>query len=87
MSVKTSKRTSRRRAQAELRPEYRFDYRRSRPNRFAPEMKGAVAVVLDPDVATVFNTSDSVNAMLRSVISALPPSGAPARSTARRRAF
>jgi hypothetical protein len=31
-----------------------------------------VAVVLDLDVAAVFQTSESVNAMLRSVLSALP---------------
>lgn len=52
----------------ELRPEYRFDYRRSKPNRFAERLsQGAVAVVLDPDVASVFRTSESVNSLLRSV--------------------
>ncbi|HVH85140.1 MAG TPA: hypothetical protein VM912_00330 [Terriglobales bacterium] len=30
------------------------------------------AVVLDPDVAEVFDTADSVNRLLRSVISAVP---------------
>jgi hypothetical protein len=36
-------------------------------------MKGkTVAVVLDPDVASVFQSSESVNTLLRSVISALP---------------
>lgn len=57
----------------EMRREYRFDYRKSRPNRFAPLMKGGtVAVVLDPDVASVFRSPESVNSLLRSVISALP---------------
>lgn len=57
----------------EMRREYRFDYRKSRPNRFAPLMKGgAVAVVLDPDVASVFRSPESVNSLLRSVITALP---------------
>ena len=57
----------------EMRREYRFDYRKSRPNRFAPLMKGgAVAVVLDPDVASVFRSPESVNSLLRSVIMALP---------------
>jgi hypothetical protein len=38
-------------------------------------MKGkTVAVVLDPDVASVFQSSESVNTLLRSVISALPES-------------
>ncbi len=58
---------------SEMRREYRLDYRRSRPNRFAPLMKDrTVAVMLDPDVATVFASSESVNTLLRSVIKALP---------------
>jgi hypothetical protein len=57
----------------EMRREYRFDYRRSRPNRFAALMQGrTVAVVLDPDVASVFGSFESVNSLLRSVIKALP---------------
>jgi len=57
----------------EMRREYHFDYRKSRPNRFAPQMKGgAVAIVLDPDVASVFGSSESVNSLLRSMINALP---------------
>jgi hypothetical protein len=57
----------------EMRREYHFDYRKSRPNRFAPQMKGAaVAIVLDPDVASVFRSPESVNSLLRSVIKALP---------------
>jgi len=56
-----------------MRREYRFDYRKSRPNRFAPLVKaGAVAVVLDPDVASVYQSPESVNSLLRSVITALP---------------
>ena len=56
-----------------MRREYRFDYRKARPNRFASLMKDrTVAVVLDPDVAAVFQSSESVNSLLRSLISALP---------------
>ncbi len=56
-----------------MRREYQFDYRKSRPNRFASRMKGGtVAVVLDPDVASVFRSPESVNSLLRSVIKALP---------------
>jgi len=56
-----------------MRAEYHFDYRKARPNRFAALMKGStVAVVLDPDVASVFQTSEAVNSLLRSVIAALP---------------
>jgi len=57
----------------DLRAEYRFDYSTARPNRFAEEMSaGTVAVVLEPDVAAVFRSSEAVNRLLRSVISALP---------------
>lgn len=59
-----------------MRSEYRFDYSQAKPNRFAAEFEeGSVAVVLDPDVASVFRSSESVNALLRSVIAALPASG------------
>ena len=58
-----------------LKEEYRFDYSKARPNRFAAEMsQGVVAVVLEPDVAAVFKSSDAVNELLRSVISAMPES-------------
>jgi len=56
-----------------LRAEYTFDYPEGRPNRFATRMaENVVAVVLEPDVAEVFDSSDSVNRLLRSVISAMP---------------
>jgi hypothetical protein len=58
---------------SEMRAHYDFDYSKSRPNRFAKRLsEGAVAVVLDPDVATVFQSSESVNAFLRSAITAMP---------------
>ena len=61
--------------QETLRSEYRFDYSKSKPNRFAAKMsEGAVAVVLEPDVAAIFKSSEAVNALLRSVISAMPSS-------------
>jgi hypothetical protein len=54
-----------------LLPEYRFDYGKSSPNRFASRLKGkVVAVVLDPDVAAVFPTSEAVNQALRVLASA-----------------
>lgn len=53
--------------------EYDLDYRRARPNRFAARLSGKlVTVVLEPDVARVFNNSAAVNRFLRSVISAVP---------------
>ena len=74
MSVRTTKKASRRRghpAAGAMRREYRFDYRRARPNRFAAALQGRTAVVLDPDVASIFASSESVNQLLRSVIAAL----------------
>jgi hypothetical protein len=35
---------------------------------------GVVTVVLEPDVAAVFKSSKAVNALLRSVITAMPES-------------
>ena len=53
--------------------EYRFDYSRAKPNRFAEKIaKDSVAVVLDPDVAARFKSSKAVNAILRSVLSVMP---------------
>jgi hypothetical protein len=58
-----------------MRKEYRFDYRRAKPNRFAEKMsEGVVVVVLEPDVAAVFKSSEAVNALLRSVIAAMAES-------------
>jgi hypothetical protein len=56
----------------ELRAHYDFDYSTTKPNRFASRFsEGAVAVVLEPDVANVFRSSDAVNNFLRSAISAM----------------
>ena len=46
----------------ELLPEYNFDYRKARPNRFAVKKdEPSVTVRLEPDVAKVFKTSEEVN--------------------------
>ena len=72
---KTSVRKRTRNSPDTLRQEYRFDYSKSKPNRFAPKMSdGTVVVVLDPDVAAVFKSSNAVNTLLRSVICAMPES-------------
>jgi hypothetical protein len=79
------KRTSPKRSEGGMRPEYRLDYSRSRPNRFAALMKGSTCtVVLDPDVASVFKTSEAVNSLLRSVITALPQRVAPKSRNSRK---
>jgi hypothetical protein len=56
----------------DLRPEYNFDYTKAKPNRFAGRVTDGVVVVLDPDVAEVFDTPDSVNNALRALIAAMP---------------
>jgi hypothetical protein len=46
-------------------PEYEFDYRKARPNRFASGIvDGSLIVVLEPDIARVFKTPDSVKNVL-----------------------
>jgi hypothetical protein len=57
----------------ELQPEYQFDYRRAKPNRFASKyQEGSRVVVLDADVAQVFTTQESVNDVLRALLKSMP---------------
>jgi len=71
---KTSK--GRNKAGGEMRSEYKFDYRNARPNRFASMPSDEPLIVMvDPDVAEVFTTRESVNRALRALISALPKQG------------
>jgi hypothetical protein len=57
---------------AEVADECRFDYGKSKVNRFAGALaRDAVVVVLDPDVARVFRDSRRVNAALRATIPTL----------------
>jgi hypothetical protein len=56
-----------------LQPEYRFDYTKAQPNRFANRVRpGSIAILLDPDVARVFQNAESVNTVLRALLSAMP---------------
>ena len=56
----------------ELRAHHEFDYSKAKPNRFAGQLsEEAIAVVLDPDVAAVFTTSEEANQALRVLIDAL----------------
>ena len=81
---KQRKKAGRKRAE-DLRPEYRVDYANSRSNRFVDRMRGdAVAVVLEPDVAEVFTSAESVNQLLRSVIAAVPTRNTKRRMSRRR---
>ena len=57
----------------EMRAEYRFDYSKAKPNRFASRVdKTRLLVALDPDVSEVFTTPEAVNRALRALIEALP---------------
>jgi hypothetical protein len=56
-----------------LRAEYYFDYAKAKPNRFAGSTRpGAVAVLLDPDVARVFKSAESVSTVLRALVATMP---------------
>ncbi len=60
-------------AAREMRREYTFDYSRAKPNRFAEHLTSeTLTVVLDPDVAAVFQSSDAVNRVLRALIETMP---------------
>ncbi len=60
-------------ADDDMLPEYHFDYSKARPNRFAIKHKpGSRIVVLDPDIAEVFTTPESVNVVLRALIATMP---------------
>jgi len=62
---------------AGLRAEYRFDYTKAKPNRFAERTRpGSVAILLDPDVARVFKSAKDVNTVLRALVATMPPRSA-----------
>jgi hypothetical protein len=53
--------------------EYDFDQSKAKPNRFAGRIsKERVVVLLDPEVSQVFTTPESVNTVLRALVTALP---------------
>jgi hypothetical protein len=71
------KKTSQAKAKTEraddLLPEYRFDYRKSKPNRFAKLARpDSIAILLDPDVAQFFDNGKAVNAVLRALMNTMP---------------
>ena len=64
-------RKSKRSTTDELRDEYRLDYSKAKPNRFASRVdESRLVVALDPDVSEVFTTPDAVNKALRALIDA-----------------
>ncbi len=57
----------------EMAPEYSFDYKKEKSNRFAARMKDQpLIVMIEPDIAKVFTSSEQVNKALRALISAMP---------------
>lgn len=55
-----------------LKAHYDFDYGKAKPNRFAEQLTpDNLMVVLDPDVAAIFPTSEAVNDTLRVLAAAL----------------
>ena len=71
--MKKTPATKSRKKVEEMSAEYRFDYKKAKPNRFASRMEESpLVVVLDPDVAKVFTSTEEVNKALRAIISAIP---------------
>jgi hypothetical protein len=57
----------------EMLHEYRFDYGKAKPNRFAEVLTDSqLMVVLEADVAAVFKSSEAVNTVLRALIETMP---------------
>ncbi len=70
---RTSSSKSREDKTEEMLPEYSFDYSKAQRNRFATEVaKDRIVVALDPDVSEVFTTPESVNKVLRALITNMP---------------
>ena len=54
-------------------PEYDIDYSQSRPNRFVAEaVEHGRMVVLEPDIAKIFTSTEAVNQVLRALIQTMP---------------
>lgn len=72
---KTSTSKARGKHPENMQSEYDFDYTKAKANRFAGRIaKDRLVVLLDPEVSKVFTDSESVNAALRALITALPKS-------------
>ena len=72
MKATSRNETTSRKASETLRPEYRFDYTKARPDCFAGRgVSKSVVVLLDPGVAKVFKSAESVNSVLRAILAAI----------------
>lgn len=63
-------RTKTKKVSEELRPEYDFDYSKAVRGKYYRRLikEGANVIVLEPDVAKIFNDSTAVNEALRSLL-------------------
>jgi hypothetical protein len=67
----------------DLQEHYDFDYSKAKPNRFATQLNNeTVMIVLEPEVAAAFPTTEAVNEALRLVMQLAK---IPAGTTRRRR--
>ena len=56
-----------------MQDEYQFDYSKAKPNSFADIIgREQLMVVLDQDIEAVFKTPESVNQVLRAIITSMP---------------
>ncbi len=56
-----------------MQAEYSFDYNKAKPNRFSGKLgQDRLMVCLDAGVAAGFKTTESVNHVLRAIITSLP---------------
>lgn len=75
MPKKSPCRKKKSRKPEDMRAEYRFDYTKAKSNGFADQMsKDSIAVVLEPDVVEVFDSSAAINDVLRTVIASMKKS-------------
>jgi hypothetical protein len=71
--MKKTQTAKKRKPSDDMSREYRFDYSKAKPNRFASKASQLhTVVVLDPDIAEVFTTPESVNNILRALIDTMP---------------
>ncbi len=70
----------------DIRPEYDLDYSKAKRGNYLERLlkNGSNVVILSPDVADVFDDSDSVNAALRSLIELSKKAGAAKKRRKRR---
>ncbi len=63
---------SRKHKHSDLLPEYRFDYSKMKPNRFAQKLAKQKLILLDPDIAKIFPDGKIVNDTLRALVKIVP---------------